>query len=98
MKIRPGQHFHSICRLIFVLALLAGAAAWAQMTTGNAMQDFDKTFNISAKDWKVHQIGCSLGSILGLDKRAGAVFDRSIYEFATHRLNTRRLKRRSSFC
>jgi hypothetical protein len=26
----------------------------------------------------------NLGSIVGLDKPAGALFDRSIYEFATH--------------
>jgi len=32
------------------------------MTTGKAMQDFDKTFNLAASDWKVHQIGCSLGA------------------------------------
>ena len=34
----------------------------AQMTTGSAMEDFAKTFNLSAKDWSVQQIGCSRGA------------------------------------
>jgi len=62
MKTRPALLRHSFLLCIFVLSLLAGAPAFAQMTTGKAMQDFDKTFNLAASDWKVHQIGCSLGA------------------------------------
>lgn len=36
---------------------LSDSAAWGQMTTGSAMEDFDKTFNLSAKGWSVQQIG-----------------------------------------
>ena len=34
----------------------------AQMTTGSDMEDFAKTFGISAKGWSVQQTGCSLGA------------------------------------
>jgi hypothetical protein len=32
------------------------------MTTGSAMEDFGKTFNLSAKGWSAQQIGCSQGA------------------------------------
>ena len=41
---------------------LSDSVAWGQMTTGSAMEDFDKTFNLSAKGWSVQQIGCSRGA------------------------------------
>ena len=47
------------------LGLLLAAAplpAHAQMTTGSKMEDFDKSFGLSAKDWTVQQIECSQGA------------------------------------
>lgn len=47
------------------LVFLFVASAWparAQMTTGSAMEDFAKTFGISAKGWSVQQTSCSLGA------------------------------------
>lgn len=32
------------------------------MTTGSAMEEFGKTFNLTAKGWRVQQIGCSQGA------------------------------------
>lgn len=50
-------------RLFFLLCLLLWEfGALAQMTTGSAMEDFGKTFNLSAKGWSVQQIGCSRGA------------------------------------
>jgi hypothetical protein len=37
------------------------------------------------QDYQYVLHGGSLGSIVGLDKPAGALFDSSVYEFATHR-------------
>ncbi len=48
--------------LILLSLLLFGFRASAQMTTGSAMEDFAKTFKLSAKDWSVQQIGCSRGA------------------------------------
>ena len=48
--------------LVTVVLLLLRATVSAQMTTGKGMEDFAKTFNLSAKDWTVQQIGCSRGA------------------------------------
>ena len=37
-------------------------SASGQMTTGSAMEDFDKSFNLSAKGWTVQQIECNEGA------------------------------------
>ena len=43
--------------------LLCGAPSGrSQMVTGSRMEDFAKTFGISAQGWSVQQIGCSLGA------------------------------------
>ncbi len=47
---------------MLLLLLSSAAAASAQMTTGPAMEDFAKAFNLSAQGWSVQQIGCSLGA------------------------------------
>ena len=52
-------------RLLLVTAILVAIStspARAQMVTGSGMEDFGKTFGISAKDWSVQQTGCSLGA------------------------------------
>jgi len=52
-------------RGVLILAFLFVASAWparAQMTTGSAMEDFGKSFGISAKGWSVQQTACSLGA------------------------------------
>ena len=56
----PARSFPS--RSIIIFSLLAGATASAQMTTGSAMEDFAKAFNLSAKGWSVQQIRCSRGA------------------------------------
>ena len=52
-------------RMLLTLALWIATSVWpasGQMVTGAGMEDFDKTFGISAKGWTVQQIGCSLGA------------------------------------
>ena len=49
-------------RLVITVLLLLRATVSAQMTTGKDMEDFGKTFNLSAKNWTVQQIGCSRGA------------------------------------
>ncbi|HYG34111.1 MAG TPA: hypothetical protein VEC99_04975, partial [Clostridia bacterium] len=49
--------------LILAATILIGAfSAGAQMVTGSGMEDFGKTFGISAKGWSVQQTACSLGA------------------------------------
>jgi len=72
MKMRPAtkknltpgiERAPSNRRLLFILAgLLLQPTAWGQMTTGKDMEDFAKTFELSAKGWSVEQTGCSLGA------------------------------------
>lgn len=62
MKIRWTLANRLSCGSMLLLALFAGVGARAQMITGSAMEDFGKTFNLSAKGWKAQQIGCSLGA------------------------------------
>lgn len=45
-----------------ILTGLFAGPALAQMTTGNAMEGFNQSFNLSAKGWSVQQTGCSLGA------------------------------------
>lgn len=54
----------SLPRRVLLAALLSLAApsAPAQMVTGSGMEDFAKSFNLSAKGWSVQQTGCSLGA------------------------------------
>ena len=47
---------------LLCLVALCALPARAQMVTGRNMEDFGKTFGISAKGWSVEQIGCSLGA------------------------------------
>jgi hypothetical protein len=47
---------------LLLCLLLWESSGSAQMTTGSAMEDFSKTFNLSAKGWSVQQIGCSRGA------------------------------------
>ena len=49
-------------RLVIMVLLLLRATVSAQMITGKDMEDFGKTFNLSAKNWTVQQIGCSRGA------------------------------------
>jgi hypothetical protein len=42
--------------------VLFAATASGQMTTGSSMEDFAKTFDLSAKGWSVEQTECSLGA------------------------------------
>jgi hypothetical protein len=59
LKVRTPR----ILRLAMPLFLtLSGFVAWAQMTTGSAMEDFGKAFNLSAKGWSVQQIHCNRGA------------------------------------
>jgi hypothetical protein len=44
---------------IFSLAI---NSAWSQMVTGAGMEDFAKSFGLSAKGWSVQQTACSLGA------------------------------------
>ena len=63
-SIRSFSCLNSARRLL-ILPLLLAASAWparAQMTTGSAMEDFARTFGISAKGWSVQQTGCSFGA------------------------------------
>ena len=56
-------HF-PFCALSLALTL-AVTSAWparAQMVTGAAMEDFGKSFGLSAKGWSVQQTACSLGA------------------------------------
>lgn len=48
--------------LSLAVVLLSLAKASAQMTTGSDMEDFGKTFGISAQGWSAQQINCSLGA------------------------------------
>ncbi len=50
---------------LFLALLLAGLSAVqvrSQMVTGSGMEDFAKSFGISAKGWSVQQAACSLGA------------------------------------
>jgi hypothetical protein len=48
--------------LLSLLLLLGAPPAWTQMVTGSGMEDFGKTFGVSARGWSVQQTGCSLGA------------------------------------
>ena len=49
--------------LVAVIVLAAMAApCHAQMVTGKDMEDFGKTFGVTAKGYTVQQVGCSLGA------------------------------------
>lgn len=45
-----------------LLLTTSALPAHAQMVTGSGMENFGKTFGISAKGWSVQQTGCSLGA------------------------------------
>jgi hypothetical protein len=45
-----------------LLTALCLSPARAQMTTGSEMEDFDKSFALSAQGWSVQQTACSLGA------------------------------------
>ena len=51
-----------IAGLVAVTLAIAPSPGRAQMVTGARMTDFDKTFGISARQWSVQQIDCSLGA------------------------------------
>jgi len=53
MKIR---HAFGLAAIAFSFVVLSASG---QMTTGSAMEDFGKSFNLSAKGWTVQQIGCN---------------------------------------
>ena len=62
-----GQFVSSVfinCRLFFfsTVAWLTIGSAGAQMVTGSGMEDFAKSFGLTAKGWSVQQTGCSLGA------------------------------------
>jgi len=48
--------------LVLLLTGLSALPARAQMVTGSGMEDFAKSFGISAKGWSVQQTACSLGA------------------------------------
>jgi hypothetical protein len=45
-----------------ILIAIFSVSATAQMTTGGDMEDFGKTFGISARGWSVQQTACSQGA------------------------------------
>ena len=45
-----------------MMSLLAVSRISAQMTTGKSMEDFGKTFNLSARGWSVQELACSQGA------------------------------------
>ena len=47
---------------LLIIASLCALPLGAQMVTGSGMEDFGKTFGISAKGWSVQQMGSSLGA------------------------------------
>jgi hypothetical protein len=51
-----------IVPLAAVAFALAATTASAQMTTGSSMEDFGRSFGLSAKGWSVQQTECSLGA------------------------------------
>ena len=52
----------SAALLLAMTLSLFGLAAPAQMVTGPAMDNFAGAFNLSAKDWSVQELSCSLGA------------------------------------
>ncbi len=50
------------CVLTVLLAASAFVPVRAQMVTGSSMEDFAKSFRLSAKGWSVQQTDCSLGA------------------------------------
>ena len=48
--------------LALLLTGLSALPVRAQMVTGSGMEDFAKSFGISAKGWSVEQTACSLGA------------------------------------
>ena len=52
---------HLLCAALLSL-LGSSQAAHAQMTTGADMEDFASSFRITAKDWRVQEVACSLGA------------------------------------
>jgi hypothetical protein len=48
--------------LVAFVAAMSPGPVLAQMTTGAAMEDFGKSFGLSAKGWSVQQTACSLGA------------------------------------
>ena len=48
--------------LTLLLVCLSATPARTQMVTGSGMEDFAKSFGISAKGWSVQQTACSLGA------------------------------------
>ena len=57
-SLAAGRFFPAVLWLAVTCAL----PLQAQMTTGSDMEDFGKTFGISAKGWSVQQTECSLGA------------------------------------
>ncbi len=48
--------------LVTIWAAISAFPVFAQMVTGPAMENFDASFGISARDWSVEQTACSLGA------------------------------------
>jgi len=54
---------HPVARAALALLLLPlTLTSHAQMVTGANMEDFGKTFGVTARGWSVQQTGCSLGA------------------------------------
>jgi len=48
--------------LLLIFTVLLTMPGHAQMVTGSGMEDFAKSFGVSAKGWSVQQTACSLGA------------------------------------